>query len=84
MTIKVVCSNRGRHSRRVIVWCDPGAVPFGIPDVRQHNSPRPDDSGGTYRFVCTKCGKDTQLREEKMLQIRDAGIEILDISLLPF
>lgn len=77
--IKVVCTGRKQHARRVVNYCDPGTAPFGIPDAAQHNVRRPD-GGYTYRFVCTKCGRDVQLREENMNKVAAAGIQTLDIS----
>ncbi|MFE0133797.1 hypothetical protein ACFWY6_19855 [Streptomyces sp. NPDC059037] len=82
MIVKVVCTDRRQHARRLINYCEPGVDQFGIPDAAQHNVQRPD-GGYTYRFVCTKCGRDAQLREEKMIRIAEAGITILDISRIP-
>ncbi|UQT55945.1 hypothetical protein M4V62_13005 [Streptomyces durmitorensis] len=82
MTVKVVCTDRGQHARRLINYCEPGVAHLGIPDAAQHNVQRPD-GGYTYRFVCTKCGRDAQLREENMLKVAQAGFETLDISRIP-
>jgi hypothetical protein len=98
-TVKVACTDRGQHQRIVLHHLqDVRSWDLGEDKVMvaggRNESPLTTwtgDGARHYRFRCTRCARDVQLREENLLRIFDAlagpdisqGHPTLDISLLP-
>lgn len=98
--ITVVCTDRGNHDRWFIATIDPADPTRPRRDQRRVREPlrrrthRTAPAGhdpahqGAAVLACTKCGRSPQLSPDRLRQLVDglttAGVDVLDVSRLPF
>lgn len=95
--VKVCCTDRGQHARIVLHRLfDLRSTEMGLQPVVPIGGDRngiplspygAEDGVLRYRFRCSRCRRDVQLREEQLLAIinvlsTSGGHPVLDISLL--
>lgn len=91
MFIEVGCTDKGRHRKLNIARFQKAGGEWGEPQ-----KPDPGEGfgyafrplGGTHRFPCRRCGRDTHVNVDTLTKLFDgltaARKEWLDISDLPF